>query len=140
MNAPINRITPKNIKPEDLGENDYFVFGSNESGIHGAGAAFFAHRELGAEWGLAEGISGKTYALPTVSRGIKRTLTIPEISVYADDFIEFAKNNPDDYFYLTEVGCGLGGLTPTQVAPLFINAALLHNVSLPQRFWDVLNR
>ena len=34
------RITPENITREMIGAYDIFVFGSNESGYHGAGAAF----------------------------------------------------------------------------------------------------
>ena len=42
-----------------------FVFGSNKSGIHGAGAAKYALEHKGAQWGIGEGIVGESYALPT---------------------------------------------------------------------------
>ena len=38
----------------------------------------------------------------------------------------------------TEVGCGIAGFTPAQIAPLFADAVGVENIHLPQRFWDVL--
>ena len=49
-----------------LGENEIFVFGSNIQGSHGGGAAWFAYKNLGAEWGVGEGLTGRCYALPTM--------------------------------------------------------------------------
>ena len=49
-----------------LGENEIFVFGSNSQGSHGGGAAWYAHKNFGAEWGVGEGLTGRTYALPTM--------------------------------------------------------------------------
>ena len=49
-----------------LGENEIFVFGSNIQGMHGGGAAWYAHNNFGAEWGVGEGLTGRTYALPTM--------------------------------------------------------------------------
>lgn len=51
-----------NIEPE---ENTIFVFGSNPEGIHGAGAARVALLKFGAEYGVGEGLTGNSYALPT---------------------------------------------------------------------------
>ena len=45
---------------ENLGENEIFVFGSNEAGRHGAGAAKLALR-WGAKRGQGIGLQGKTY-------------------------------------------------------------------------------
>lgn len=42
-----------------------FVFGSNLAGIHGAGAAAFAERTLGAQRDVGHGRTGQCYALPT---------------------------------------------------------------------------
>ena len=60
-------------------EGQIFVFGSNLSGYHGGGAARFAHQTLGAEWGIAEGRSGMTYAIPTKDKTISSTLSLEEI-------------------------------------------------------------
>jgi hypothetical protein len=41
-------------------------------------------------------------------------------------------------FLVTEVGCGLAGYEPDEIAPLFREASALHNVSLPAKFWAEL--
>ena len=114
-----NRITPEIIK--SLNENEIFVFGSNLSGIHGKGAAKTAVG-WGAKYGQASGIQGKTYGIPTKDASIRRTLDLNEIKPFVDDFIEWAKYHSGNIFYVTEIGCGLAGLKPKEVAPLFKEA------------------
>lgn len=130
-----DRITNDYIT--SLKKNEIFVFGSNESGIHGGGAAKLSIK-WGAEYGNPEGIQGNTYAIPTKDKSIFRTLEIKEIKPYVDSFIEYAKNNEDKTFLVTEIGCGLAGLTPEQVAPLFKNVVHIENVNLPQKFWNII--
>lgn len=130
------RITPKNIT--SLKDNEIFVFGSNESGIHGAGAAKLAKLYWGAVYGQAEGLQGKTYAIPTKNKDISQTLNINQIEVYINNFINFAKSNPTLIFLVTEIGCGLAGLTPKQVAPLFKDSVDIENIYLPESFWREL--
>jgi hypothetical protein len=48
-----------------------FVFGSNLSGIHGGGAARYAFDNLDAEWGVGEGITGRSYAIPTKEKNVR---------------------------------------------------------------------
>ncbi len=124
----------------ELNDDEIFVFGSNESGIHGGGAAKLAFDKFGAIWNNPVGIQGRSYAIPTKSKGIVRTLTIEEIKPYVNDFIEFAKNNNSLKFMVTEIGCGLAGLKPEQIAPLFIDCIDMVNVWLPKRFIDVLTK
>jgi hypothetical protein len=116
-----------------LADNEIFVFGSNQAGRHGKGAAKQA-LGFGAKWGQAEGLQGRTYGIPTKNFSIKRTLSISEIKPYVDRFIQCAKDNPDLTFLVTEVGCGLAGLNHKDVAPLFAEAMSLPNVRLPQKF------
>ena len=126
-----DRVTPDlitHVKP-----NEVFVFGSNLSGRHGKGAAKTA-LGFGAKWGQAAGIQGKTYGIPTKDASIRRTLTIDEIKPYVDDFIEWAKYHTGNIFYVTEIGCGLAGYKPKDIAPLFKDAFPLQNVFLPERF------
>jgi len=130
-----NRITNDYIT--SLKENEIFVFGSNESGIHGGGAAKLAMK-WGAEYRNPEGIQGNTYAIPSKDKSIFRTLEISEIKPYVDNFIEYAKNNEDKTFFVTEIGCGLAGLTPEQVAPLFEGTIFVKNVHLPLKFWNII--
>lgn len=129
-------ITEENITK--LEENQIFVFGSNLSGRHGKGAAKTA-LGWGAKWGQAKGLQGRTYGIPTKDASIRRTLSIVEIKPFVDEFIEFAKSNPNLIFLVTEIGCGLAGLKPKQIAPLFSECKELVNIYLPSRFWHVLN-
>ena len=131
----VNRITPEYIKK--LGAKEIFVFGSNQSGRHGAGAAKTA-LGWGAVWGQSEGMQGRTYGIPTKDSSVLKTLSIDEIKPYVDRFIEFAKTRPDLSFLVTEVGCGLAGLKPKDVAPLFKAAIGQENIHLPARFWHKL--
>lgn len=130
-----NRITPENITK--LAENEVFVFGSNLSGRHGKGAAKTA-LGWGAKWGQASGIQGKTYGIPTKDASIKQTLSITEIKSFVDEFIKWAKYHTGNIFYVTEIGCGLAGLKPKDIAPLFKEAINLENIYLPERFWHKL--
>ena len=130
------RVTPENITK--LKEGQIFVFGSNEAGVHGAFAAKLAKQKFGAIWGKAEGLQGKSYAIPTKDTQII-TLNIREIEHYVDKFIEYASENPCYTFLVTAIGCGAAGYEPKDIAPLFKNAMSLENVWLPKSFWKVLN-
>lgn len=123
--------TPNNITK--LEPNQIFVFGSNESGRHGKGAAKTA-LGFGAKWGQASGLQGKTYGIPTKDYSIRRTLAVNEIKPYVDEFIEFAKSRPNLTFLVTEIGCGLAGYKPKDIKPLFEKCKALDNVLLPERF------
>ena len=120
-----------------LNEGEIFVFGSNEGGRHGKGAAKQA-LTWGAVWGQAEGLQGRTYGIPSKDKSIRRTLSISEIKPYVDRFIEYAKTRPDLKFMVTEIGCGLAGLKPKDVAPLFKDAVGIKNIYLPRRFHNKL--
>lgn len=95
-----------------------FVFGSNLSGIHGAGAARFAAVHKGAEYGVGVGPTGACYALPTKGRNIS-FMSLEDVNYYVNEFIEYAKANPHLEFQVTQVGCGLGGFSKEDIAPMF---------------------
>lgn len=120
-----------------LQENEIFVFGSNESGRHGLGAAKTA-LGWGAKWGQAEGLQGRTYGIPTKDSSIRNTLTVEQIKKYVDRFILFAKSRPDLKFLVTEIGCGLAGYRPKDIAPLFKEAINIENIYLPETFYNKL--
>lgn len=132
-----NRITPDNITK--LQKNEIFVFGSNLSGKHGKGAAKRA-LTFGAKWGQAKGLQGNSYGIPTKNASITKTLTLTEIYDFVAEFIEFAKLNPQLTFLVTEIGCGLAGLKPKEIAPMFKNAIDIPNIYLPSKFWHKLNK
>ena len=129
------RTTPENIT--SLEENEIFIFGSNLSGIHGAGAAHTA-RQWGALMGKGTGIQGKTYAIPTKDRRIN-TLSIKAINRHVGVFINYARKHSDKKFLVTKIGCGLANLQVSDMAPLFKNALELENVYLPIEFIEFLN-
>ena len=124
-------VTPENITK--LNDGDVFVFGSNLAGRHGLGAAKTA-LGWGAKWGQGSGIQGKTYGIPTKDASVRRTLSITEIKPFVDEFIEWAKYHTGNHFLVTEIGCGLAGYKPKDIAPLFEKCVSLENVSLPARF------
>jgi hypothetical protein len=112
-----------------------FVFGANLAGRHGKGAALYARQHHGAIYGQGVGLQGNSYAIPTKDEYIK-TLPLETIKKYVDEFIEFAKDNPDMQFQVTAIGCGLAGYKPFQIAPMFKNAP--RNCFLPDEFKKVL--
>lgn len=132
----MKRVSPNNI--QNLEPNEIFVFGSNESGIHGAGAAKLALDKFGAQFRNPEGLQGQSYAIPTKNRTVMMTLEIEEIKPYVDKFIKFSQENPQLKFLVTEIGCGLAGHTPESIAPLFKEAKAVKNIYLPKRFLDIL--
>lgn len=126
------RITPNHII--ELPPGHVFVFGSNTAGRHGKGAAKTA-LTWGAVWGQGSGLMGRTYGIPTKPHNVTQRLSIDQIQRYVDEFIQFARNNPDLTFLVTEIGCGLAWYRPKDIAPLFIKARDVHNIHLPERFW-----
>lgn len=130
------RITPDNI--QSLNENEIFVFGSNESGIHGGGAAKTALELFGAKSGVGFGPQGQSFAIPTKSWNIGRLSPI-FIHQYVVRFLIYAYLHPELKFYVTEIGCGLAGYTPEDIAWMFRESMEEENIYLPQRFIDILN-
>lgn len=63
-----------------------FTFGSNESGIHGAGAARVAVQHYGAVYGVGYGHQGNSFAVPTKDWEIQ-TLPFDVVKVYIERFI-----------------------------------------------------
>lgn len=135
VNQMFNRITPPHII--NLASHEVFVFGSNEAGHHGRGAAAMATR-WGAKQTVPKGRCGQTYAIPTKPVDVRFRLPLRSISKYVDDFVEYTRLHNEDHFLVTEIGCGLAGYTPVNIAPLFRGCIQLENISLPLRFWTVL--
>lgn len=100
-----------------------FVFGSNDLGLHGAGAARFALDNLNMPRGKSYGHYGECFAIPTKDLDIE-TLPIERIKMYVDGFIAYAMGHPKINFKITRIGCGLAGLKDEDIAPLFTNAPI----------------
>lgn len=116
-----------------LKPNEVFVFGSNLAGRHGKGAAKQALISFGAVYGQGEGLQGQAYAIPTKDYGV-RTLPLNKIKPYVDRFITFAKERPELIFLVTDIGCGLAGFKPEEIAPMFDTAKGVSNIKLPEVF------
>ncbi len=116
--------TPENITV--LKEDEVFVFGSNLAGMHGGGAAYAAFKKFGAVMGCGVGLRGQSYAIPTMQGGVET------IKPYVDEFIAFAMNHPELFFYVTRIGCGIAGFRDKDIYPLFAEAAKLENICLPK--------
>lgn len=117
------------MRIERLAPAEVFVFGSNAHGAHGGGAARFAHARFGAVWGQAEGLQGQSYAIDTMSG-------LDVFRAQAERFVAFAAEHPGLRFLVTEVGCGIAGYAPEEVAGFFAGAP--GNVVLPESFLRVL--
>lgn len=129
-----NRITPEDI--QEIQDSQVFVFGSNEAGIHGAGAAKVA-LAFGAEMYKGFGFGGNTFAIPTKDWAIK-SLPLETIKHYVDRFLVAAKMYEDLEFLVTKIGCGLAGYQVADIAPMFKEAVDIENVHLPEEFWNYL--
>ena len=51
---------------------------------------------------------------------------------------KFAKNNPKLKFLVTEIGCGIAGFKPEEIAPLFKDALNVDNIYLPKKLYKIL--
>lgn len=134
---------------KDTPDNMIFVFGSNEGGIHGGGAARFAYKERGARWGLSYGHFGQSFAIPT--KGFKMirnhegrnsesmvvgdTLPLGRIEDYVRGFLAYALGHPELTFQVTCIGCGLAGLKHSDVAPMFKGATKNCHFDLKWAVW-----
>lgn len=104
----ITKLTPTQV----------IVVGTNMNGHHLGGAAAQAHKDFGLAWGIAEGISGQTYAFPTLERQMtKRGIKALERS--RDRLYETARALPEKEFLLTPIGTGIAGYTYEEVTPVF---------------------
>jgi hypothetical protein len=122
--------TPDNVS--SLKPDEVFVFGSNLAGMHEGGAARAACIRFGAIMGQGVGLQGQSYAIPTMQGGVET------IRPYVDDFIRFAKEHKELFFYVTRIGCGIAGFKDEEIAPLFAAAIDLDNICLPRSFATIL--
>lgn len=131
----MRQVAPDNIK--QVGENEIFVFGSNRAGRHSNGAALLAFRKFGARMGQADGLMGRSYGIPTKDRNL-RTLPLAAIESQIVKFLRFAEKHPQLTFLVTQIGCGLAGYQPKDIAPLFMAHEIPGNVALPKAFLELM--
>lgn len=105
----------------ELQPNQIFVFGSNLAGNHAGGAARQAHEQFGAEMGVGEGMTGQSYAFPTLDEHFQKVsntvLKAARLKLY-----KTARMHSDREFLLTKVGCGIAGHSEERMKKLFANA------------------
>ena len=116
-----------NITPD---ANTIFVFGSNPEGRHGAGAAKVAREQFGAKYGVGEGLTGNSYALPTKDLRVKennslRSISPEQIIESIKKLYETARQNPDKQFkvaYRNTDRKSLNGYTGLEMIDMFLKA------------------
>jgi len=123
-----------------------FVFGSNLSGIHGAGAARYALNHKWAAYGVGEGLTGQAYALPTKGYQIS-FMPLDDIHKHVQKFMKFAYDERNELqFQVTRVGTGLSGFRDADIAPMFeyvahrksncfFDTAWRHHLPEDAKFW-----
>ena len=97
-----------------------FVFGSNEAGLHGAGAAKHAQLHYGARMGFSYGHEGRSFAIPTKDEFLN-TLPLEIIHAYVMGFLAYALSKRKLTFYVTAIGTGLAGYRHQDIAPMFVD-------------------
>ncbi len=149
--TPIQReYTPEKLTKENMPSNGIFVFGSNDRGIHGLGAAKTAMDEFGATRGQAVGKQGNAYAIRTKmhqnnkltrynelteeNKALMDKMTIEDLNKLRLD----AFANPNKKFYVTEIGTKLAGRTVEEIKDLFKRMndkfGIPDNIILPEVF------
>jgi hypothetical protein len=109
--SPIVTPTPTEI----------FVFGSNEAGRHGKGAAKEALRKHGAIYGKGAGRMGNSYAIPTKDAHF-RVLPLETIVWNITIFVNYALGMPSLNFKVTAIGTGEARLPHEKMATAFRDA------------------
>lgn len=123
--------------------SDVWVFGSNDAGIHGAGAAKIARtiydRPNGANtaYGLYTSSNlQESYAIATKDEYFN-VHSLSYIRPQVDIFISYVIANSRKEFFLTRLGCGLAGYEDEQIAPMFTDLKDSLNLSFPES-WAVI--
>lgn len=115
--------------------NHVFVFGSNLSARHGAGAALEAKCHWGANWKCGSGPFKTSYAIPTKDKQL-RSLSLALIQTKVIEFMDYADEHAELTFLVTAIGTGLAGYTHEQIAPMFKDAP--DNCVLPSAWKGLL--
>lgn len=129
-----------NITPD---EDTIFVFGSNPEGRHGAGAAKVAREVFGAKYGVGEGLTGNSYALPTKDLRVKENRglrSIPRETIVGSiqKLYETARRMPDKKFkvaYRNTDTASLNGYTGLEMIDMFKDAGPIPSNIIFSKEW-----
>ena len=147
-----------------LSEDEVFVFGANNQGFHGGGAAGWAtFNETGNVWrkynyqgwrfgtkgkwnakgllGPQVGTEGRSYAIVTVTHaGAKRSIPLSGIRKNIEMFYMFAMSRPKlKFFVAQENKIGLNGYSPSEMASIY-SGEIPENVYFDEGFAKLLNK
>lgn len=138
----------QNTPPEmtDLLPHEVIIVGTNTQGIHGAGLAKVCKDKWGLIPGIPMGLCGQSYAI--VTKDLRKFNPYsPEHPTYKEKMIGYiasqlltlytlAHFETEKVFYVTLIGCGLGGFNVDEIKPVFdaISKYKPLNVCLPIEF------
>ena len=71
---------------------------------------------------MSYGHYGSSFAIPTMDAIIRNKVPLERIEMYVRGFQAYAASKPDITFIVTQIGCGLAGYTPAEIAPLFLGS------------------
>ncbi len=91
-----------------LADGQNFVFGSNLNGFHAGGAAKLAYENFGAEWGNPIGQQGRSYAIPTLDKDMKK-IPLEIIKQSLEELFQYADEHKDEVWFLTPIATGIAG-------------------------------
>ncbi len=120
------RIAPDFVN--HLADGEVFVFFSNIDGQHDSGASLYAKEHFGAINGQAEGMQGRSYAIPMVGNSFE------EFRAAVERFNEYVVRHPDVKFMLTSSVCAATNYSIEMMARLFRMAYSFGNVYVPKQF------
>ena len=63
---------------------------------------------------------------------------VETIAPYVEEFVEFAKHHTELEFLVTRIGCGIAGFDDSEIAPLFVAAYDVENITLPREFCEII--
>lgn len=127
--------------PEDITsieDWEIFVFGSNLAGKHGGGAAQLAQKKFYAKSGVGEGITGQSYAFPTLTKNGEK-VTKEDLKESINKLIQSAADGQSRIYLVTKVGCGIAGFKEEEMMELFrARKDMPANIVLPSGWahWD----
>ena len=123
--------TPDHITK--LPKNCIFVFGSNRAGQHIGGAARLAHEKFGAEMCVGEGLTGQSYAFPTLDKNMQ-PVTAFDLLKSKMRLYSWCWSHPEKTFYLTKVGCGIAGFKEEDMQLVFADNVSVLNLIRPKNW------
>ncbi len=111
-----------------MSEGPIFVFGTNSTGHHENETAQLAVQAFGAKRSFSDGLCGRSYAIALRDRE-GGSLPASKVVSSFDRFKSFAKDNPQETFLLSRLGCDSLGFGDEKMFPHFRDCP--SNVLLP---------